>query len=192
MKIEITSNSSDKKPEVVQAGIQAYGFSITRDNKKLCYTKYNSLSNLWSFTSDKRGNVYTTKKLTEGTSIFEKPRISPNGVRIVFISKGNIFEMTLDSKIIKQLTFLNSECYTVDWSPDGKEIAYFSGPDLYKLSLESHTQTVLTTANNGGDLFWEPNSEIFYSTPGGGNYYRFNPVTNKNKLLVANDNVGRC
>ena len=104
MKIEITSNSSDKKPEVVQAGIQAYGFSITRDNKKLCYTKYNSLSNLWSFTSDKRGNVYTTKKLTEGTSIFEKPRISPNGVRIVFISKGNIFEMTLDSKIIKQLT----------------------------------------------------------------------------------------
>ena len=190
MKIEFSSKSLDKKPEVIQTGLQAYGFSITRDNKKLCYTKYNSLSNLWRFTYNRRENSYTAKKMTEGTSIFKIPRISPNGLKIVFISKGNIFEMSLDSKLIKQITFLNSECYAVDWSPNGKEIAYFSGPDLYKLPLETRNPTVLKTANNGGDLFWESTSEIFYSTPDGQNYYIFNPVTEENKLLVANDSVG--
>ena len=190
MKIEFPSNSLNEKPEVVQTGLQAFGFSITGDNKKLCYTKYNSLSNLWSFTSYKKENVSIVKKLTEGTSIFKMPRISPDGLKIVFISKGNIFEMSLDSKLIKQLTFLNSECYTVDWSPNGKEIVYFAGPDLYKLALETHTPTVLKTANNGGDLFWESTFEIFYSTPDGHNYYIFNPVTEENKLLIANDSVG--
>lgn len=190
MKIEFSTNSLDKKSEVVQTGLQAHGFSITRDNKKLCYTKYNSLSNLWSFAYDRRENSYRAKKSTEGTSIFKIPRISPNGLKIVFISKGNIFEMSLDSKLIKQLTFLNSECYTVDWSPNGKEIAYFSGPNLYKLPLETHTPTLMKTANNGGDLFWESTFKIFYSRPDGQNYYMFNPVTEENKLLVANDSVG--
>jgi serine/threonine protein kinase len=190
MKIEFPSNTLDRESKVVQTGLLAHGFSITGDNKKLCYTKYNYLSNLWSFTSDKKENVFTVKKLTEGTSIFKMPRISPDGLKIVFISKGNIFEMSLDIKLIKQLTFLNSECYAVDWNPNGKEIVYFSGPDLYKLPLETHIPTVLKTANNGGDLFWESASEIFYSTPDGQNYYIFNPLTEENKLLVANDSVG--
>ena len=69
MKIEVSSNISDKEPKVVQTGLQAYGFSITRDNKKLCYTKYNDFSNLWSFTYDERINIFQSKKLTEGTSI---------------------------------------------------------------------------------------------------------------------------
>ena len=41
MKIEVSSNISEVKPKVIQTGLLAYGFSITKDNKKFCYTKYN-------------------------------------------------------------------------------------------------------------------------------------------------------
>ena len=52
MKIEISSINSDKEPQVIQTGLQAYGFSITRDNKKLCYSKYNVFANLWVYSYD--------------------------------------------------------------------------------------------------------------------------------------------
>ena len=49
MKIEVSSPTSNKEAIVVQPGLLAWGFSITRDNKILCYTKYSAFHNLWRF-----------------------------------------------------------------------------------------------------------------------------------------------
>ena len=46
VKLEASPNPSKEKIKVIQTGLQAYGFSISRDNKKLCYTKYNEYLNL--------------------------------------------------------------------------------------------------------------------------------------------------
>ncbi len=66
MKIETSSNSSNKKSEVVLTGLLAYGFSITRDNKKLCYTKDNDFSNLWFFNYDERKKTFQFEKINKG------------------------------------------------------------------------------------------------------------------------------
>ena len=190
MKIEFSSNSLEIKPEVVQTGLQAYGFSITRDNKKLCYTKNNDYSNLWNFTFDERTKLFQPKKITEGTDYYQEPEISSDGKYIAFIYKDNIFKISVNGDSIKQLTFLNTSCYSPSWSPNGKEIAFVSGSNLVKVSSEGGTPTIFKNTIVGGNAFWISDVEIFYHKPGKRNFYIFNPVTQENKLLVSNDSVG--
>jgi len=190
MKIDISSNNSDKTPKAVQAGLQARGFSITRDNKKLCYTKYNFSSNLWLLTLNERKNLFQSKILTSGTSIYGTPEISPDGEEIAFVHNGNIFKMSIDGDSMKQLTFLNSGGFRPTRSPDGKEIAFLSESKLYTISYDGGTPSVLTDNDVGPSVYWGSNSEIFYHKQGNRNFYIFNPVTHESRLLVSNDSVG--
>ncbi len=164
MKIEASSKIQDKAPKVVQAGLLSYGFSITRDNKKLCYTKDNSSSNLWKFTYDERKNLFQPKKLTWGTDYYGSPVISPDGKEITFVHKDNVFRMSIFGDSIKQLTFLNSECYSPSWSPDGKKIAFITGQRLAEVSSEGGTPKIFEKTTAGGQTFWASELEIFYHT----------------------------
>jgi len=190
MKIEIASFTSGKTSKVIQTGLQADGFSITRDNKKLSYTKDNSYSNLWNFTYNERKKVFQSKKLTEGTYYFGYPVISPDGKDIAFAHKGNIFKMSVDGDLMKQLTFLNSECYSPTWSPNGEEIAFISGSNLAKVLSKGGSPTIFKNTTVGAAVFWESDLKIFFNKPGNRNFYIFNPVSQENKLLVSNDSVG--
>ena len=190
MKIEASSKIQDKAPKVVQAGLLSYGFSITRDNKKLCYTKDNSSSNLWKITYDERKNLFQPKKLTWGTDYYGSPVISPDGKEITFIHKDNVFRMSIFGDSIKQLTFLNSECYSPRWSPDGKKIAFITSQRLAEVSSEGGTPKIFEKTIAGGQTYWASEFEIFYHTAGNRNFYIFNPVTKENKFLVSNDSIG--
>ncbi len=59
-KIEISSDS-EKKSKAIQTGMQAFGFSISKDNRKLCFTRSIMSSNLWKFTYDKKKNIFGPK-----------------------------------------------------------------------------------------------------------------------------------
>lgn len=190
MKLEVSSITDVKVPDVIQTGLLAYGFSITRDNKKLCYTKDNSFSNLWNFMYDEKKNLFKPQKLTPGTDYYGSPAISPGGNKITFVHKDNIFRMSLNGDSIKQLTFLSSVCYCPTWNPDGKEIAFFSESKLYTVPSEGGTPSILRDNDVGGGVNWGSNSEIFYNNQGNRNFYIFNPATRENKLLVSNDSVG--
>jgi Tol biopolymer transport system component len=53
LKFDISGRSS----KIILSGIDAFGFSITDDNKILCYTKGSIFSNLWVFTYDMRKKI---------------------------------------------------------------------------------------------------------------------------------------
>jgi Tol biopolymer transport system component len=190
MKIEVPSFTADIKPKVIQTGLNMHGFSITRDSKKLCYTKYNVYSNMWNFTYDERTNLFQSKKLSEGTSTFEMPVISPNGEEIAFVHNDNIYKMSIYGSLMKQLTFLNSGCYCPSWSPDGKKIAFLAESKLYSISSEGGSPTVLSNNISGSYIYWGSKSEIFYQKQGYRNYFVYNLMTQKKELLVSNDSVG--
>ncbi|MBK7377953.1 MAG: serine/threonine-protein kinase [Ignavibacteriales bacterium] len=190
MKIESSQVSSDKESQVVQTGLLAYGFSITSNNKKLCYTKYSVSSNLWNFIYNGKTNIFNSNKLTAGTNFYSGAVISPNGRDIAFAHKGNIFKMSVDGDFVEQLTFLNSECYSPSWSPDGKEVTFISGLNLAKVSSEGGTPTIFKNTIVGARASWLSDLEILYNKSGNRNFHIFNPVTQENKLFVSNDSVG--
>jgi len=190
MKIEVSSLTSEITPKVIQTGLNIHGFSITRDNRKLCYTKYNVYSNMWNFIYDERTNLFQSKKLSEGTSTFEKPVISPNCEEIAFVHNDNIYKMSIYGSSMKQLTFLNSGCYSPSWSPDGKKIAFLAESKLYSISSEGGSPTFLTNNISGSYTYWGSKSEIFYQQQGNRNYFIYNLTTQKKQLLVSNDSVG--
>jgi len=190
MKLKVASVSSNNSSQVIQTGLQAYGFCITRDNKKLCYTKRNDFSNLWSFTYNERSNLFQPKKLTEGTSLFGMPNISPEGSEIAIVNNGNIFKMSIDGNSMKQLTFLNSTCRSPSWSLAGKEITFISGSNLAKVFSNGATPKIFENTTVGGTAFWISDLEVFYNKPGNRNFYIFNLITQENNSLVSDETVG--
>ena len=190
IKIDASSSVSNQISAVVQTGIQAFGFSLTRDNKKLCYTKTAMLSNLWKFTYDESEHLFSHKKLTEGTSFYTDPSISPDGKQIAFAHKDNIYKMSINGDSVTQLTFLNSECYGPRWSPDGEEIAFISDTKLAKVSSRGGVLKIYKKTAVGYNISWGPNLEIFYHKQGNKNFYVFNPISEQEKLLVSNDSLG--
>ena len=190
IKLEVSSNFSNDRHKVILTGLQAYGFSITRDNKKLCYTKYNNYSNLWSFTYDQKSNQYLTKKLTSGTSSFYTPKISSNCKEICFIHNGNVFKSDINGESIKQLTFFSAESYSPTWSPNSEKIAFVLKSKLYKISSEGGIPEILTDSVSVTGVYWLKNSEIFYQRFGDRNIYIYNLLTKEKKLLISNDSMG--
>lgn len=190
MKTEISSIIDGKKSQVIQTGLQAYGFSITTDNKKLSYTKHNVSANLWCFTQNSSDNLFQSKKITSGTSYYGMPALSLDGKQIAFTYNGNIFTMSVDGDSINQLTFLNSSCRSPTWSPNKEEIAFLTGSNLAKVFAKGGAPTIFKNTVAGGRAFWASDSEIFYQDSRNRNICRFNLFTNQSKLLVSNDSVG--
>ena len=98
--------------------------------------------------------------------------------------------MSTNGDSLRQLTFLNSECYRPRWSPNGEEIAFIANTNLAKVSSKDGALTIFKKTVVGYDISWGPNLEIFYHIADNRNFYIFNPITEKKKLLVSNDSLG--
>ena len=58
------------------------------------------------------GQTIVKRQLTRGTSLVERPRISPDAASVIFNvgydSRANLFVMPIDGTTAKQLTFLDA------------------------------------------------------------------------------------
>ncbi len=193
MKIEISSDGTvEGKPKIILTGLEAYGFSISNDNKKFVYTKDVTHSNIWKLSLEKGKNSYHTKKLTNGTTYIYSLAISPDGKKIAFGNQGNIFIKSIDDKEMRQLTTFDSDCLSPTWSPDGKEIAFFSGSNIILIdAYEGIIQKKFKNVDFGSNLYWYSDSIIFYNDPEDFNFFIFNMKTGEKKKFLENDkNMG--
>lgn len=204
-KIRVPSRSEKQRPtpSAVMTGLEADGsFALSADGNRLVYARNPSLSNLWlaSVTGSGKDSRIKTKQLTKGTSLIERPSVSPDGKWIAFNighhPTANLYGMPIEGGSPKQLTFLNSYNVGPVWSPNGKRIAFASTqdgkPSVWIVSADGGTPRRLSM-NEISDTFhlvWSPGSNILYQRPGNRNYSILNPETRAERPLVKNDAVG--
>jgi len=179
--------------KVLQSGLNAVGFTLSGDNRKLGYTKYLPYTNLWLVTRAEEG--VETKKLTRGTHSFRACRIAPDGKKIAFGRRQNIFVMPIAGGEMQQLTFFKSDTYIepgqdICWSPDGKELAFSLENKVWLVPANGGPSRAFDNTDSWGDLAWTPYTEILYQRLGIQNAHFLNPLNGEERPLLSNDSLG--
>jgi len=202
MKIKIASATGKvRRPaQIIQTGLQSGIFTLSKDNKRLLYTRVQFHSNLWlaSYEDKDDAKAVKTKQLTTGTSWVWEPSISPDGKQVAFSmgnpSQTNIFVIPIEGGRTQQLTFFNSYNAEVAWSPDGKEIAFGctqgGTPKVWRVNSNGGTPRPFDKSELSVVVTWSPGSNILYQRPGNRNFHFLDPKTEEERPLVENDSVG--
>jgi serine/threonine-protein kinase len=177
-------------------------FSLSADGKNFLYTRASQFSNLWlaGIEGSEKSRTVKTQKVTSGTLLHTRARISPDGKWIAF-SRGsgetmNIFVMPIEGGNPTQLTFFNSSNINPVWSPDGREIAFGSNEGgksrVWKVSSlgGSPHQFAKTELSYEQTIVWAPGSHILYQKIGNRNVQILNPKTEEETPLVKDESAG--
>jgi serine/threonine protein kinase len=191
------------KPELLVGGLNVgISLSITADGKKLLYTRALNYSNLHMVTIESSGEdtLFKVKQLTEGTSTYSLPSISPDGKSVAFTKRdnlgANIYKMPLEGGNIQQVTFMNTIKGLPVWSPDSTALAFGSIQEgnstlwLIKVGNPSPRKVTENEMSPSLHMTWSPGSNILYQIPGNRNYISLNPITGEQIPLVENEHVG--
>jgi Tol biopolymer transport system component len=171
-------------------------FSLSADARRFVYTRAPYYSNLWLL------DLATgqTSALTQGTSLIERPRFSPDGTSVVFSvghdPRTNLYTIPANGGTPKQLTFFTALTIGGVWSPDGQRIAFASTqggrPRIWTVGA---TGTGIHPLSSGAlsdnfDVAWGPGRRILYQRAGNQNYYELDPDTASERLLVKDGSPG--
>jgi Tol biopolymer transport system component/DNA-binding winged helix-turn-helix (wHTH) protein len=184
-------------------GLETDGsFALSADGTRLVYARAPYYSNLWMLeaSGDGKNQRIETKELTKGTSLIERPRVSPDGTSILFNigheGLANLYTMPIGGGSPKQLTFLDSFSLGGVWSADGKSIAFASTqggkPRVWTVQAGGGIPRPLSSSDlsDSFDLAWSPGSQILYQQAGNRDYYEIDPETRAERHLVRDSSVG--
>jgi hypothetical protein len=88
-----------------------------------------------------------------------QPAISPDGMRIVFVSKGSLAIRRLDQAKITPLSG-TEDASSPFFSPSGQWVAYFAHSKLQKIAVDGGAPAVLCDALNAGGGTWGDDDNI--------------------------------
>ncbi len=199
IRIDPVGGRATGDPSPVLTGLEAgIGISLSRDANRLLYSKLTQRSNLWTVIprGEGEGETEEIRPLTSGTSVHLWPSVSPDGRHVAFVRGGNVHTMPLEGGQARQLTFLENECHSPVWSPDGKWIAFASAKEgvfrVWKVPVQGGTPLPYerTQVSPSCGLAWAPGSRILYQMPGNRNFSLLDPESEEESPLLDDDSPG--
>jgi Tol biopolymer transport system component len=186
------------------SGLETDGsFAISADGSRLVYARSPYYSNLWvvEAVDPAGGQEVRSTQLTHGTSLVERPRVSPNGKSIVFNmgyeSRAELYTIAASGGAATRLTFLDSFSVGGTWSADGSAVAFASTKDgrarVWVVNADGSSPRPLSTGDMSDttfDVTWSPGRQLLYQQAGNRNFYVLDPLTQQERLLIPNSSVG--
>jgi len=199
-KVHIRHAATDVDATGVLSGLETdQSFALSSDGRRLVYARAPYYSNLWTLDLDKDGRA-SPRELTHGTSLIERPHISPDGESIAFNMghepTANIYTMPVSGGAPRQLTFFNSFNLAGGWSGDGRFIAFASteggAARVWTVSAEGGKLRPLSSGDmsDSYNVTWFPGRNILYQQAGNRNYFELDADTAREQPLVTNSAVG--
>jgi len=199
-KIAIASGQDTQIAAGLLSGLETdQSFALSSDGRRLVYARASYYSNLWKLDLDADGRIATTE-LTHGTSIIERPHISPDGRSIAFNighePNANVYTLPIGGGSPKQLTFFDAFTLAGGWSADGTTIAVASNqggtPRVWTVSANGGTPRALSSGDMSDNfsVSWFPGRHILYQRAGNRDFYQLDPETTAEHPLAADSSVG--
>jgi Tol biopolymer transport system component len=139
----------------ITTGLDAHTIALSRDGKRLAYSKYSRDLNVWMVRLPASGSVNARDAvpITRGNQASEVIRLSPDGKWLVYDSdlNGNadLFIVPSDGGTPRQLTDGPADDLAADWSPDGTQLAFHSfgsgNRDVYTIGADGSGLTQVTS-----------------------------------------------
>jgi serine/threonine protein kinase len=192
-----------KQLEVLPVGAGFVFFSVTQDLRRMVYARGTRFSNLWRVEGGTAGQPRRSNAITSGTALRWSPAVSPDGRWVAFAQKtgglAELFRMPVEGGSASQITF-DARVWPasqIAWSPDGKQIAYESlrarRPQVWIAHVDDGRYQPLSRTQMSpysGHLAWAPSSQIAYQRYDRRNIILLDPVSGKERLLVADSGRG--
>lgn len=184
------------------SGLESDGtFALSADAQTLVYARAPYAANLWLVeTPALPDSTPRTRPLTNGTSVADRPRVSPDGTSIAFNmgveSRANVYTMPAAGGAARQVTHFDALSLSAVWSADGRSIAF--------ASTEGGTRRLWIVGVNDGaarpvagaemsdsfDVVWSPGRRPLYQQTGNRNFYVVDPESRQAHLLIADTSLG--
>lgn len=129
--------TGEPKPITTPSRWSGY-LSISQDGKHLAYTALDQRSNIEKLAFDPQTETVSGQPVpvTQGSTVFLQPAVSPDGQWVTFRTGGkqeDIYVCRSDGKDLRKLTDDVYRDRGPSWSPDGKQIVFYSArPDRYE------------------------------------------------------------
>jgi serine/threonine protein kinase len=206
VRISRRTNRAMSPPEKLHGELEALrgdyndwvSFSLTRDGRKMVYSKGRRFSNLALVEPTTSGNRSRTVSLTSGTSLRWSPAVSPDGRWIAFAQEveggADLFRMPLEGGGPTRITVGARVKYPsyVAWSPDGTRLAFMTAragrgtiwtADVEGGALNQFDATAMSVHTS--HLTWGPGSRIVYQSADQAGLHFLDPVTSEEDTLIV-------
>jgi len=149
--VEVGIDGPLEDVQSVAGSSDPHSISLSKDGKKLAYSKFQLRQNIWSIPIP-RSEVLSIKDaqpVTTGNQVIESHDLSPDGRFITFdgsrLGNADIYRMPLEGGTAQLIADLPRDAFAPDWSPDGTEIAFHSA------MTEGTLSDLFVVSANGGD-----------------------------------------
>jgi len=147
--------TADVAPRRVTTGLDAHTFALSKDGKRLAYSKYTRDLNIWMVRLSATGsvNARSAVPITRGNQASEVLRLSPDGKWLLYDSdlngNGDLFVVSSDGGTPRQLTDDPADDLAANWSPDGSRVAFHSfrtgNRDVFTMNADGTGLSQVTT-----------------------------------------------